>query len=194
MAGVFDGQFVDVSTCYLTTNGGLFKTTDGGKTFTRTSNTGGMAAGLFFLDKNNGWYSTNLLNKTQDGGTSFLPGASTLPIGEYAIQFTDQLHGWIAGNGNAFRTTDGGVTLTTMIPSSHGGDIQFFDNNNGYVLADGKIFSTNDGGITLTKLCAIHKGILFEIHFTDPDHGWSAGGGLCIQVCKTITNSSYALH
>src|SRR5206468_1446636 len=130
------------------------------------------------LDKNNGWFANDRLNKTQDGGASFLPGTPVLPIGEYAIQFTDPLHGWIAGSANEFRTTDGGVTLDTMVRNNIlGGDIHFFDNNNGYVLSGAKIFSTTDGGITLKQLCAIHKSTLFEIHFTDPDHGWATGLG-----------------
>jgi photosystem II stability/assembly factor-like uncharacterized protein len=178
MAGVFDGQFLDASNGYVTTGAGLFKTTDGGKTFIRANSfSGGGAAGLFFLDKNNGWFSNSQLNKTQDGGVSFLPAGPALPLAIYAIQFTDPLHGWLAGGGGGFRTTDGGATLITMTQNTSGGDIQFFDNNNGYVLSNGKSFSTTDGGVTLNLLCSIHKSILFEIHFTDPDHGWTAGLG-----------------
>lgn len=182
MSGVYDGQFLDANNGYVTvsasgTVGGLFKTLDGGKTFIRTNSSGGSGSGLFFLDKNNGWFNDNRLNKTQDGGVSFLPGGPALPLAIYAIQFTDPLHGWLAGGDGGFRTTDGGATLITMTQNTIGGDIHFFDNNNGYVLSNGKIFSTTDGGTTLNQLCAIHKSTLFEIHFTNPDHGWATGLG-----------------
>jgi len=177
-AGFLDGQFFDANNGYLIGGpSGLYKTTDGGFTFQSMNYPSGPGTvwGLYFLDQNNGWFSGSHLQKTENAGVSYSSSSSPISQGEYAIQFTDALHGWIAGVSDVYRTIDGGITLETIIHNStvHASGIRFFDNNNGYILADGKIYSTADGGKTLTQLCAIHKGTAYEIHFTDPDHGWT---------------------
>jgi photosystem II stability/assembly factor-like uncharacterized protein len=179
---VYEGQFLDADNGYFIagTNGtpwGLYKTSDGGIT-SQYMNTG-MGTGLFFLNQNEGWFSgSSYLSKTENAGLSFSQRSGTSG-GMYAVQFTDALHGWVAGTTKVYRTVDGGATLETMINNGaiSGGDIQFFDNNNGFVLGGGKIYSTADGGKTINQLCAIHKSQLYEIHFTDMNHGWTAGQG-----------------
>lgn len=176
---VFDVQFFDANNGYIT-NGlqGLYKSSDGGLTIQQVSNT--FCSGLFFFNRNEGWISGNYLYKTEDSGVTFLQNtgmvfspAATL----YAVQFTDTLHGWMAGNGGVYRTLDGGATVEALIANTSPGDIQFFDNNNGYILDNNKIYATADGGKTLNQLCSIHKATLIEFHFTDMNHGWATGSG-----------------
>jgi len=119
------------------------------------------------------------LYKTADAGATFTQSANGFlspTSGPYAIQFTDALHGWLAGLSGVYKTTDGGATLETLLPAILA-DIQFFDNNTGYIMASNKIYATTDAGTTLNQLCSIHKANLVEIHFTDIDHGWTTGSG-----------------
>jgi photosystem II stability/assembly factor-like uncharacterized protein len=184
--GVYDVQFFNADTGfampYRPGRGG--KTTDGGKTFAAYPEpvllqSAGTSA-LFFLNTNNGWINTGSYNyRTRDGGQTYekLPYLFTHPI--YAMQFVDSLHGWAAGIGALYVTTDGGQNFIPVFPrelQSLGSDIAFFDRNNGFVLAEGNIYSTIDGGKTNTLLCRVHKASLVEIHFTDPSHGWAVGG------------------
>jgi len=98
--------------------------------------------------------------------------------GGYAIQFTDELHGWVAGGRSVYRTVDGGITLEQIAgPDVPAGDIHFFDNDNGFVLSGHNIYSTTNGGKLLIRQCTINKAQLYEIHFTDSSHGWATGKG-----------------
>lgn len=114
--------FVNATTVYMTasstTIGRLFKSTDGGLTFTNISaNVPFVAAstvrGLEFFGENTGWISTSLYEvyKTTDAGATWALqvdlGTGTL----YDIKFVDVNTGFMAGtNGQVFKTTDGGIT------------------------------------------------------------------------------------
>ncbi|MFT3932316.1 MAG: YCF48-related protein [Chitinophagaceae bacterium] len=173
---IFDGQFFDAKNGFVIAEGfGVFKTSDGGVTFQSVS--GFNARSLFFQDKNKGWVSGKGLIKTTDGGTTFTNLTDAIPIESYAMQFTDSLHGWIAGGASIYRTVDGGATVESIRNGQINSDISFFDNNNGFILSGTKIFSTSDGGKTLQLQCVIHKNSPYEIHFTDSSHGWAAGPG-----------------
>src|SRR5450432_248711 len=173
---LFDGQFFDANNGYVISTGsldmarGLYKTSDGGITLQYLAASSGSyaAGGLFFFDQNKGWYTDKNLNKTEDAGLSFSKSLAYVNDGEYALQFTDALHGWVAGHGGIFRTTNGGDSLVPIAGNGMvgGGDIQFFDNNNGFILSGSAIYSTTDGGTTLNKMCTIHKTVCFEISFT----------------------------
>jgi photosystem II stability/assembly factor-like uncharacterized protein len=172
----FAAQFFDANNGYVSTYGDvLYKTNDGGVTAHSVNNSLGHA--LFFLDSNRGWVAGPYLYKTTNAGATFTQSSTNTYVSDYAVQFTDTLHGWVAGP-VIYRTTDGGATLTTIAADlTTGGDINFFDNNNGYVASGNNIYSTTDGGQTLTKQCAIHKDLIYEIYFTDINHGWATGPG-----------------
>lgn len=179
---IFDVQFFDANNGYLTLpQQGLFKSSDGGLTLQpvklATNTTSGLM-GLFFLDQNKGWFWQQYLKKTVNGGIDITQSTGQVSTnGAYAIQFTDDLHGWIAGGGPVLRTVDGGNTFDGLTSTIGLGDICFFDNNNGFVLSGNIIYSTADGGKSLSKLCVIRKAELIEFHFTDLGHGWATGGG-----------------
>lgn len=173
----FDVQFFDANNGYIIIDlQGLFKSSDGGLTLQQISNTN--ARGLFFFNQNYGWVSGSYLYKTEDAGASFAHNTGSAGLsGFYAVQFTDTLHGWMAGGPGVYRTLDGGATLEQLLYFVSLGDIQFFDNNNGYILNNNKIYATADGGKTLNQLCTSHKSTLVEFHFTDMNHGWATGSG-----------------
>jgi photosystem II stability/assembly factor-like uncharacterized protein len=178
-SGIIDGQFFDANNGYVIGLGGLYKTTDGGLTLqfiTATAVSGNnLGSALFFINPNYGWFADNYLRTTKDGGNYF--SVSSKPVSRgYTMQFTDTLHGWLAGYDYIYHTNDGGKTLDSITRAADvgGGDIHFFDNNNGFILSGPAIYSTADAGKTLTRLCAIHKGRPQEIYFTDIKHGWAA--------------------
>jgi photosystem II stability/assembly factor-like uncharacterized protein len=176
--GTYDGIFFDANNGYVistnnTTSTGLYKTSDGGVTLTFVAPSGS-SAGLFFLDQNKGWFADTYLHKTENAGVSFATSSKLFNL-PYIVQYTDDLHGWMAGYGGIYRTVDGGTTIEKIIDSKEGSDVQFFDNNNGYMMTGDGVYSTTDGGKTSIQLCKIHNKKLEECHFTDPDHGWLTG-------------------
>ena len=179
----FDVQFISATEGYLCCSDGLYKTIDGGINWTKVPSISGEITGLFFLNNNLGWVALrNQVRKTDDALNSFGPSvnATISPNSIYAMQFTDNNHGWAASfNTNIIRTINGGISWEEIVKDGHS-DIHFFDNNNGFLLSRSNIYRTNDGGTTLIKQAVIRKSDIIEIHFTDPNHGWAAGslGGL----------------
>ena len=173
---MFNGQFFDADHGYLIMNNASYKTIDGGATLIPLA---GPQKTKLFADSSRGWLYGNVLSKTKDGGKSFSILSPPGDLGVYAMQFTDSLHGWLAGSA-IYRTVDGGVTFEIIKGSNIGGDIYFADNNSGFILSGTRIYSTTDGGNTLSVSCRIHKSELYEIHFTDLNHGWATGKGGCV--------------
>ncbi len=109
----------------------LYRTTDGGLTWTLTGSTpegrqypvppgAGVfptgATGIVFLNANDGWYVSDGPGggpwRTQDGGHSWRAGAGTGGGGGgglSTLEFADLSHGWAFGSQRLSRTTDGGA-------------------------------------------------------------------------------------
>lgn len=173
-AGTFDVQFWDANNGFITSeNRGLLKTVDGGVTAQLVNPLS--VSGMFFQSPDKGWVSQHAVFKTENGGTDLTKVVNIPDLSFYAIQFTDALHGWLAGASGTYRTEDGGQNFQQIFSGQQSGDIHFFDNNNGYLMSDSKIYRTTDGGKTHTQLCSLQKGQVIEIHFTDLNHGWAIG-------------------
>jgi hypothetical protein len=90
-------------------SGKIYKTTDGGQTFTNLSNLGTTSAmySLFFFDETTGYVAGagGRAYKTTDGGITWpqltLPLSSTL----YDVQFTTPSTGWLSGTSGALMYT-----------------------------------------------------------------------------------------
>ena len=120
-----------------------------------------------------------------------------------SVHFIDTNTGWIAGFGKTLlKTTDGGQTWSMQElpgqdnPSAwddYGYDlfaIQFIDRNTGYAVGSksywenstlkrsGGIIKTTDGGDTWIDQPSGTERFLYDIHFTDAEHGWAVGGYL----------------
>ncbi len=173
--GVPDVQFLTNSLGYMTKAGAIYKSIDGGLTWTKAASFNN-ASGLFFLNLTTGWVTGGAIIKRTDNGGSSFSFEKSISDGNYSIQFTDNLHGWVTGGpGIVWRTIDGGNNWEQLTEKGFGGDLSFFDNNNGYILSGSKIYKTTDGGKTLDKQSSIHKGVIVEIHFTNLNHGWAVG-------------------
>jgi Leucine-rich repeat (LRR) protein len=154
-----------------TTTANVFKTTNGGSTWTNTAlsgsgtpgNTG--ATGVYFLDDNNGYvtgYAT--FSKTTDGGanwvTTRLPNTAANATPNAAmVYFTSPNVGHIVGVGGYYaKTVNGGTTWSVQQLGAASGntlrDIYFVSPNVGFITSEAtlasapKLYRTTNGGTT----------------------------------------------
>ena len=161
-------------------DGGLWKTVDGGATWTRI-NTSSMYTDansfpnlIYFFDKNNGFsqgdplYGEFEMYYTTDAGATWTPidGANIDdPLaGEYGYTNGYAAAGstvWFTTNkGRIFRSTDQGHTwtafqtpLTDFGGQADGGNITFANDNDGWIQRrNGELYQTTDGGETWTLM------------------------------------------
>lgn len=120
------------------------------------------------------WKSTN-------GGISFdtlynFQDASSLAV---ALQFVNDLNGWITRDTSLLKTIDGGVTWNSVKTSNNNYcPISFPDQNVGFVANYSDVFKTSDGGSSwqtnprfITELTGIE-----DIHFFDSLNGYCIAG------------------
>jgi photosystem II stability/assembly factor-like uncharacterized protein len=148
-----------------TGNNKIFKTTDGGSTFTSltlpiTGNTQ-VYWSIAFANKDTGYAAgaSGKLIKTTDGGatwTSLTTNFSTTTI--YKVVLTGTNTVYIAGlSAKLSKSTDGGATWTALSPAIAGSffALAFKDQNTGYLAGSAVgIAKTTDGGATWKALTA----------------------------------------
>jgi photosystem II stability/assembly factor-like uncharacterized protein len=133
------------------TTGVLERTSDGGRTWTRTAFDGSPVIALASDGPKTAWAATGCVEGTcpsgilvsHDGGASWTPVSDRLVVG---LTFVDDVHGW---------------AVSPPDPSSHG-----------------DVFATSDGGRTWTPLrppCDV--GAAAAVSFASPMRGWVACGG-----------------
>jgi photosystem II stability/assembly factor-like uncharacterized protein len=169
------------------TNYGVFKTTDGGTTWTKQitafPGSGGHPNVIHFFDANNGVCAGDPNNgywqiyTTTDGGTYWTRVASgNIPAplsGEVGISGNED-RGLVGNNfwfstfsGSLYRTTDGGMTWTVArnVIINGGYDFAFKDNLNGLACTfgdngnDKRLSRTSDGGATWTRILPLPSGL-----------------------------------
>lgn len=201
-----------VSTWTSAGGGGLFRSTDGGATWTPLAGTGGLptaffGAGLAFLDSQQGWLSCRQgavpkLFKTVDGGTTWTPVAAA-GLGD----FVDDLHWFDAQTGLAagrsancpgvYRTTTGGASWTQVDPEL-ASRFAFRDALHGATVFgySGSPRFTEDGGLSWQPLAAPfdaglpHHAGSYVFAVLPTAEGWLFGGQngrLLLGVDETIT-------
>lgn len=177
-----DLQFTSAAIGYISTNTGLFKTSDTANTFTRVYSK--PVNGLFFFDDNNGIiydYSAAApsdIFKTTDGGANwqslaYIPGRAT---SFNVMQFVNTQAGWLSRGDSLFNTINGGANWSgRRSPGGIINDIQFLSDKIGYIAAAEEIYKTTDGGQTWTISCKLAKENIIEIFFLDEKTGWACG-------------------
>ncbi|HWP43617.1 MAG TPA: YCF48-related protein [Blastocatellia bacterium] len=167
-------------------NGIILKTTDGGNNWAVTGLPfNQVPTTVFFIDSNNGWVGgatpppgeedgeggpSDLL-ATTDGGTTWR-SQRRLPVSITDIFFLDKSTGWAGGTrGAIYHTTDSGLTWDTQRSE----------------------LETGEGPIDLMG-DAVKNFAIYGIHFSTPQSGFAAAGGLEDDIGRVIgtTNGGQA--
>jgi photosystem II stability/assembly factor-like uncharacterized protein len=171
----------------LTETDTVYRTTDGGKSWTITT-TGSKYAlsAAFFSDPLTGWAAGDLgtILKTGDGGISWQPQSSTIFDLLVSIHFIDEHNGWAVGEaGTLVHTLDSGAHWKSSVVPNDSTEHQcvfFLDALHGWVAGGldeaAHIMRTLDGGISWsTVLHDTSYGPLRCVQFVDENTGWAAG-------------------
>lgn len=191
--------------------GVILRTTSGGETWTAdTFSTCDVLGPVFLLNDTLGWVagcsgSHGVLLKTVDGGVSWVEAASSaggMPSRPILHCFTDPENGWLSTPfGALVHSTDGGATWDTSWAdtTAYIRDVHFTDRNNGWVTGNrwvppatppghALLLRTQDGGETwLEDTSLADFGILGDVCFSGPAHGWILGNAVDT-VAQTSTN------
>ncbi len=164
--------------------GEIYRTDDGGATWTRQYTGGKVLSDIFFVDVMNGWAcgSTGTILHTTNGGQTWSPQSASTSQHFNAVQFTDTSYGTVVGNsGTVFRTNNGG---STWYPQSSGVSatltgVVFVDPSVGWVSGPSQaVLYTESAGafwqnIPVPGSSYTSRGIWFENDQT----GWVVFGG-----------------
>jgi photosystem II stability/assembly factor-like uncharacterized protein len=191
-------SYIDTNNCFIVGGDTIFKSTDGGITWTSQTIENTRLNGVYFSDVNTGTvvgyvYDTlscgiGVIIRTTDGGNTwnYQSSQTELPLND--VCFVDAYNGWIVGslspcNSNGeiiLNTTDGGITWTEQWSSPENGlvNVCFNDLNNGWAVGpSGTILHTTNGGTIWTEIDET-AGDVMGVCFTDVNNGWIVGGGL----------------
>jgi len=165
----------------------IFRSTDGGNTFTSPATASVTQAIYMFPDATNGW-AVGLAkgNKTTDGGLSWSNPNTTIGGTLYDVYFPTSLVGYAVGNSGAvYKTVNGGTNwtkktqplnasvLSVSFPGSSEPNIGYIALSNAVTT----IYKTTNGGdnwnyMTLPGISSS----MSCLKFTDANTGWAAGG------------------
>ncbi len=180
--------WIDANTGFVANRGpdGIFKTTDGGNTFTQINTGYGSSTAIWydikFANANVGYAGNGTgvnLIKTTDGGATWIDlpdGHGTTAI--YALWVFDSLTVISTGSGGkTFKTTDGGLTWTNLATSSTTMyAIHFVNRDVGFLVGSaGRAYKTTDGGTTWTLLTTNSTATLYSVRFFNESVGFIGG-------------------
>lgn len=191
----YDVFFVDADIGYISTNPGIFKTTDGGESWTQVNNVvSGFKSQLYFLNNNTGFLvnSSALIYKTTDGGINWEEIDSDANYPLLGINFINENTGFIVGEHDTYLyTNDGGNTWIKPTYSPLNGShsaVWFHDSQNGCI-GGSRLYKTNDGGETwsmfsnpdgyINSFCFLGEDTIFSV--SNEVYNWvnkSIDGGL----------------
>ncbi len=187
-------HFTSDNTGYIVgSNGTILMTIDGGQSWT-LQDTGGADGNLYSVHfpnagSNVGYAvgTSGTILATNDYGITWSDISLNSPINFDDVFFTDENNGYMVGEHNIYKTTDGGNNWTEQ---PHYGEaftsITFTDENNGFVVGkNNAIYQTNDAGNSWTNINSGNEKIsklntnvkpdLNHIFFIDKNEGWIVG-------------------
>ena len=181
--------------------GWIYRTLNGGQTWTRVKMPGGWVylQDIVFIDNNRGWavgWGGTILHST-DGGVSWQrqdADASGILEGVY---FINEQKGWVVGHeGVILHTEDGGENWEVQ---SNGTDaslmgVGFANEMVGWAVGNqGTILITRDGGQSWSAEESGVETVLQRVRVLDVDHVWAAGEGGVILKRGPLGNKEISL-
>ncbi len=142
-------QFVDPETGWRhTSSGNLFKTLDGGATWTEQhameteDEFVRSPRNAFFLNASTGWMvgRNGVIQKTTDGGETWMSQESGTSADLTSVGFTDANTGMVTGRGATLKTSDGGATWSVVDTVADLGRLSLLPTGRGYALGGDRIF------------------------------------------------------
>ena len=132
---------------------GLWRSTDGGNSWTRTTYGENKSSELVFVDENTGYlFGNGKLIKTTDGGASFSEVGYTHPNSPFYLAWLDADTGWMFDRDRRFwKTTDGGTNWTLLNDEQQLSSLRWFAplSTNHLVAVQGITKAESlDGGVT----------------------------------------------
>jgi len=192
-------SFIDVNTGYAvggqTSIGKIFKTTNGGTTWSPVSISSGVLWTCYFLNANTGWVagSGKAIYKTTDGGSTWTSHlAVTLAnVDVNSIQFLDANTGYIAMGDGIEKTTDGGLTYSEVYSVSGLNlfSLSFVNTQKGWTVGTtGALAMTTNGGANWTTQSGGGSGTNMCVHMKSGTLGYAVGSdGFIIKYAKTYS-------
>lgn len=134
---------------------------------------------VYFTDNLYGWVvgdEGKILN-TVDGGDTWVVQTCNDTKDLNSVYFTDRLNGWAAGEGNIYKTDNGGNTWTQRYQITSAGYIprenyEFINNEVGYFIYISRIYKTTDGGFNWFQPSSKY---FYGFSFIDEFVGWAIG-------------------
>jgi photosystem II stability/assembly factor-like uncharacterized protein len=150
---IFDLSFLSDKLGYVSSRWQpLNKTIDGGKTWTQLDGIEGLNY-VYFLDEKRAWGYGGAIWRTDDGGENWRQTLSyDQPDNLWHASFVDFATGWIMGNHELWRTTDGEKWIAVEGIGKQNGDLadlDFVSAKEGWIAtSNGSILHSVDGGAT----------------------------------------------
>ena len=167
-------------------NGTITKTTDGGTTWVQKNfNTTYNLRKVQFASANVGYALGNYLNslqglllKTIDGGENWNVVNSPNFSNVFGISVINENIFYIIGSGSLYsellKTTNGGITFSTVCVNTVNENFQFINEQVGYFYSASGIEKTIDGGVTWIQ---VNNLWVYEMQFIDENVGFFRSGG-----------------
>lgn len=163
--------------------GGLSRSTDGGRTWTPLTLTPQLLARYYFSftsDKVLSAQTPTGIYLSTDGGQRWELLPVVIPDNVRRVTFADAQTGTLISNqGNLWRTGDGGQHWQRVPTESllvRDGRIHFLDNRTGWILGtQGEVLVTRDGGMSWQNVDLPPHGQMHDLRFVDLLHGWMVG-------------------
>ncbi|HEX8385002.1 MAG TPA: YCF48-related protein [Rubricoccaceae bacterium] len=155
--------------------GGLFRTTDGGRTWADVPLPPQFGLyDVFFLDPQHGWAVGDENYRTVDGGQTW---QQTMQLGStYSVEFYTPLFGLASGNFGLAVSRDGG--LTWGFSPNNASAFSFRDGQVGLAASPGGIRRTTSGGQSFT---VVRSGAAEDVEFLTPDVAIGIVGGQLVR-------------
>lgn len=194
--------FIDEMTGYIVGNlkqyddGRLLKTSDGGNTWTLLYSNSAGFNNIFFNASGFGCIiGYERFYKTTDFGQNWklvkIDGAYDM----YGVHFIDNTTGFIAANGGAYKTADGGESWVEFLDGTYN-EVIFLSPGNltGYIAPNSKstLFKTTDGGQVWNETSSTGISLSYHMYFKDAQNGfaWSDAETAPGKIARTTNGGS----